>query len=410
MKRILSTILLLTTVATTAFAQSFVVSPQAIVVNPAPSFGVSVWLDRDPSGDRTPTYQVGEDVKISVRPDESSWVYVFDVRSTGEVTQIFPNGYESSNYVNAGETLTFPPTRGRYVLTIEPPMGLSKVIAIASKKRLDTSTLASFRREGDLFAQSNIGEQGFIQSFAIVVRPVPQNEWVTDTALYNVGTQPAEPRFGTLDVQSTPNRASVYVDGTFVGYTPLVYGAEAGSHDVSVEADGYETYSTRVNVRGGQTATVNARLNQVRRAGTANFTSSPSGADVYVDGRYIGTTPTGPVRFDAGSYSARFDLSGYDSTTVNFEVRSNQDRSVNAQLRAQRSAVIVQGNIGGAVVFIDGRQVGALPSGSGRLQVNDVAPGRHELVVIAPGYATYVTTFNVSAGRDAELNVRQSRF
>jgi hypothetical protein len=103
-------------------------------------------------------------------------------------------------------------------------------------------------------------------------------------------------------------------------------------------------------------------------------------------------------------------LAGYQSTTVSFDARSGENRSVNAQLRAQNASVTIQGNIGGAVVFIDGRQVGMLPNGSGRLQVNDVAPGRHELVVVSPGYATYVTTFNVSAGRDAELNVRQSRF
>ncbi len=411
MKRLLSAVLLFA-LTSTVLAQGFVVSPQAIVVNPAPSFGVQVWLDRDTSGNGTPTYQVGEEVKISVRPDASSWVYVFDVRPNGDITQIFPNRYDSSNYVSGGETRTFPPSGARYVFNIAPPTGLSKVIAIASKTRLDTSTLASFQREGDLFAQSTIGEQGFIQSFAIVVRPVPQAEWVSDTVLYRVGGQASqpEPQYGTIDVRSTPNRASVYLDGAFIGYTPLTYGASVGRHDVSVESSGYDTYATSVDVRNGQTVSVNARLNEQRRDGTASFTSSPSGADVYVSGRYVGTTPTGQVTFEPGNYTARFELPGYETTTVSFDVRSNQDRSVNAQLRAQNASVTVQGNIGGALVFIDGRQVGTLPNGSGRLRIDAVSPGRHELVVIAPGYATYVTSFNVSAGRDVELNVRQSRF
>lgn len=409
MKRLFGAILLLA-LATMVFGQGFVVSPQAIVVNPAPSFGVQVWLDRDTTGQGTPTYQVGEEIKISVRPDASSWIYVFDVRPNGDITQIFPNSYDNSNYVNANETRTFPPSGARYVFNIAPPLGLSKVIAIASKSQLDTSTLARFQREGDLFAQSTIGEQGFIQSFAIVVRPVPQNDWVTDTVLYSVGTQPSQPQFGSIDFQSNPSRASVYLDGTFIGYTPLSFGAAIGRHNVSIERDGYDTFTTTVDVRAGQTQSVNARLSQQRRAGTVSFTSSPSGADVYVDGSYVGTTPTGQVRFEAGNYTARFDLAGYQSTTVSFDARSGENRSVNAQLRAQNASVTIQGNIGGAVVFIDGRQVGMLPNGSGRLQVNDVAPGRHELVVVAPGYATYVTTFNVNAGRDAELNVRQSRF
>src|SRR5690606_42120690 len=88
MKRLLglSALLLL------SFASAqIVVSPQAIVVNPRPSFGVDVWLDRDTSGDSTPSYQIGEEIRISVRPAETSFVYQFDVKSTGEITQIFPN-------------------------------------------------------------------------------------------------------------------------------------------------------------------------------------------------------------------------------------------------------------------------------------------------------------------------------
>jgi len=409
MKRLFGAILLLV-LAPAVAAQGFVVSPQAIVVNPAPGFGVQVWLDRDPSGDAIPTYQVGEDVKISVRVDDSSWVYIFDVRPSGEITQIFPNRYSSDNRLSAGETRTFPPSGARYVFSIEPPLGLSKVIAIASKSQLDTSTLARFQRESDIFAQSTIGEQGFIQSFAIVVRPIPQRDWVSDTALYSVGSQPATPQFGTVNFASTPSRASVYLDGQFIGYTPLSFGAAKGRHDVRIELDGYDPYTTTIDVRAGQTQSVTARLNQQVRAGMVEFTSSPSGADVYVDGRYVGTTPTGQIQFDAGSYTARFDLPGYDSMSVTFRARSGENRSVSVQLVAQSGTVVVQGNIGGALVFIDGRQVGTLPSGSGRLQINDVSPGTHELVVIAPGYATYVTSFNVGAGRTVTLNVRQSRF
>jgi hypothetical protein len=387
-----------------------VVSPQAIVVNPAPSFGVDVWLDRDTSGNGSPEYQVGETISISVRAQEASYVYLFDVRPNGDVTQIFPNRYDSNNYLGAGETRTLPPSGARYVFNIAPPRGLSKVIAVASKWELDTRQLASFQRENDIFAQSTIGEQGFIQNFAIIVRPVPQQSWVTDTALYYVGNRPEQAAFGTIRFSSSPTGANVYLDGDFVGYTPMSFGTRPGNHDVRFEAEGYETFTTRVNVRPGGTESVNANLEPVRRAGTASFTSSPSGADVYVDGRYVGTTPTGAVRFDQGRYSARFDLPGYDSTTVNFEVRSGDNRTVSSQLAPQRATVVVQGNIGGALVFLDGRQVGMLPSGSGRLTLSDVSSGSHELVVMAPGYATYITTFSVSAGRTTELNVRQSRY
>lgn len=393
-----------------AYAQGFVVSPQAIVVNPRPSFGVEVWLDRDSSGDATPEYQIGEEVSISVRPAEASYVYLFDVKSTGEITQIFPNRFDTNNYLRAGETRTFPPSGARYVFNIAPPRGLSKVIAVASKTELDTRTLASFRSEADMFPQSNIGESGFIESFAIIVRPVPQQDWVTDTALYYVGNRPQQAEFGTLRFSSTPSGADVYLDGEFIGYTPLRFGTRPGTHRVRVELDGYEPFSTSVNLRGGEVLDVDARLQAQARPGTVAFTSSPSGADVYVDGRYVGTTPTGAIRFDDGTYTARFELAGYQTTTVTFRARAGENRSVAASMQAQLGSILVQGNVGGALVFVDGRQVGTLASGSGRFELRDVSSGVHEVVVMAPGYATYVTTVNVQAGRTSEVNVRQSRF
>src|SRR5690606_14828561 len=127
-------------------------------------------------------------------------------------------------------------------------------------------------------------------------------------------------------------------------------------------------------------------------------------------GNYVGTTPTGSIRFQAGSYQASFELPGYQSQSVNFDVNAGRDRSVDVSLRGMQATVVVQANVGGAQVFIDGSLAGSIPNGTGRLQVSNVQSGSHELVVIAPGFATYVTTFNAQGGSTVELNVRQSRF
>ncbi|HZW27490.1 MAG TPA: PEGA domain-containing protein [Trueperaceae bacterium] len=406
LKRLLGLALLF---ASAASAQ-IVVSPQSIVVNPRPSFGVDVWLDRDTSGDGAPSYQVGDEIRISVRPAEDSYVYVFDVKPNGEVTQIFPNRFDSDNFVRGGRTVTLPPSGARYVFNIAPPRGLSKVIAVASRTQLDTRQLARFDDEDDLFAHSTIGEEGFVQGFRIIVNPIPQADWVTDTALYYVGDRPAQAAYGTLQLRSTPSGAEAYVDGSFVGYTPLSFGTRPGRHEVRFVLAGYEEFTTSVNVSPGRTEPVNATLQQRVRAGTATFTSSPSGADVFVDGRYVGTTPTGSIRFQPGQYEATFELPGYQSQTIGFRVSQDRDTVVDASLRGTSSVVVIQANVGGATVFLDGAFAGNIPNGTGRLELRDVQPGRHEIVVMAPRYSTYVTTFTLEPGRTVELNVRQSRF
>jgi hypothetical protein len=388
-----------------------VVSPQSIVVNPRPSFSVEVFTDKDTSGNGTPTYQIGEAISVGVRVSEASYVYVFNIKSTGEVQQILPNRYDAdgqNNYLQAGETKYFPPRGARYAFNIDGPNGLDKVIAVASRSQLDTSQLAAFGSDPN-FASSNIGESGFAQTFSIVVTPITQNDWTTDTALTYVGSRPSAPVFGNVGINSNPGGAEAYVDGQFVGYTPVTFGTRSGSHNVEVRLSGYDTYTTSVNVPGGQTVSVNAGLVQTARNGSVTFTSNPSGAEVYVNGQYVGTTPTGAFSYAQGNYTAQFRLGGYNDGSLSFSVSANSNQTVRADLAPVAGSLRVRANVGGAVVFLNGQQVGTVPNGTGELTLNNLPTGTHELVVIAPGFRTFVGDFNVRGGQTTDLSVVQSK-
>ncbi|CAN5886546.1 PEGA domain-containing protein [soil metagenome] len=412
MKKILSLFSLFVLLSSVAFAQeSVVISPQSIVVNPKPSFGIEVFTDRDTSGDSIPTYQIGEQITIGVRVSSSAYIYLFNIKSNGEIQQILPNRYDQqgqNNFLEVGQTRYFPRPDAPYTFDIAGPRGLDKVIAVASKDPLDTSQLASFSNDPN-FASSNVGESSFAQSLSIVVRPKPQNSWVTDTALLYVGSAPATPVYGTLNITSNPSGAEAYVDGQFVGYTPVRYGTQSGSHEVRVQLSGYNTFSSNVNLSGGQSLRVDAGLTAVRRTGTVSFSSQPRGAQVYVNGSLIGTTPTASATLDEGSYQARFSLRGYSDTTTNFTVNANSSQSVSGNLQPLSGTLVITANVGGAAVLINGQQVGIIPSGSGRLTVPELPTGSHELVVAAPGFRTFMTEFQIDPGQTTEIRVQQSR-
>ena len=388
-----------------------VVSPQSIVVNPLPSFEVDVFTDRDTSGDATPSYQIGENISIGVRVSEDAFVYLFNVRSNGVVDQILPNRLDANgenNRVRAGQTKYFPPQNAGYNFSVDGPQGLDKVIAVASKDSLNTSQLARFSGEAD-FATSSIGEEGFADTLSIIVRPISQDSWVTDTALFYVGSRPSAPVFGSLSINSTPNGAEAYVDGQFVGFTPVRYGTRSGSRNVEVRLNGYDTFNTSVNVQGGRTTPVNANLTQVQRSGTVSFNSNPSGATVTVNGQTYGETPTGAITLDTGTYDARFSLGGYSDVSVRFTVNAGSDQDVNASLEARRGGVNVRANVGGAKVFINGSEVGTVPNGTGLLNVGNLPNGSHELVVIAPGFRTHLSEFQIRGGQTTDVRVSQTR-
>ena len=402
-------------------AQEAVLSPEAIVVNPLPSFETEVFLDKDPSGTGRPNYTIGESVRVGVRVSEDAYVYLFNVRSDGSIDQILPNNYDANgqnNFLRGGETKYFPPEGADYSFQIDAPGGLDKVIALASHTPLDTSTLASFENDPN-FASSNLGEQAFAEGLSVIVRPLPQDDWVTDTVLFYVSGAPAAPpqtaptpatQFGTVSVTSDPSGARVFIDNVFVGTTPLQNGTLSGTHRVRVEAEGYTPFETDIDVVGGETRGIQTTLQAAaptQELGQAGFDSTPSGAEVYVDGQPVGTTPLTNVRLAAGSHQARFILEGVGEDTVDFTVRSGGYKSVSGVLRAQQGTLELTGNVGGANVFIDGSRVGTIPNGSGRLTFENLSPGTHEITVTAPGFTTFVGEFEILSGQATSLSVSQ---
>ncbi|MDZ7704781.1 MAG: PEGA domain-containing protein [Trueperaceae bacterium] len=387
-----------------------VISPQSIVVNPQPSFDVDVFVDKDRTGEAAPVYDIGEEIRIGVTVNEDAYIYLFNVRSNGAVTRILPNRLDEAsrnNFVRAGETRFFPPPDARYTFNVDGPRGLDKVIALASQEQIDTSALAQFQAESD-FAESVQSEESFAQTLSIVVNPLPQNEWVTDTALFYVGQRPATPVYGTIDIRSNPSGARAFVDGQFVGTTPVSFSPRAGEHSVRIERADFETFTTTVNVRGGQTLQISAQLEPVVRTGTASFESVPSGADVFVGGEFIGTTPTGRVTLEEGSYQARFSLPGYQDATLRFQITRNSNQLVRAELVRSRGQLTVQSNLTGARVFINGDQVGTT-GGNGNLTVGDLPVGFHQVVVLASGYNAFVTEFEIRAGQNTTVSASLSR-
>ena len=165
-------------------------STQSIIVNPVPTtLEARVWVDRDTSGTRTPTYRIGDRIRLSVSVNENAHVYLFALSPDGTVDQILPNRLGGSNYVRRGEVRTFPSAGDNFIFNVGGPAGLNKVLVIASRRPLNLSELSSFQA-GQAFATVQPqGSQQLAQALSIVVnpvtQPVPQQDWVSDIVFFN---------------------------------------------------------------------------------------------------------------------------------------------------------------------------------------------------------------------------------
>jgi Domain of unknown function (DUF4384) len=174
------------------------ISPQSIIVNPVQaSLSVNVSVDRAGSN---PVYNIGDSIRVNVRVSDDAYVYLFSVHADGQIDQILPNRLSGgSQFLRAGESRSFPPAGGAYTLSVDGPSGQDKVLAVASKRQLDTSEIASFRGNQPFATSSIQGQDNLARALSIVVQPVPASDWVTDVTYFQV-----QPRYATATPAPAP--------------------------------------------------------------------------------------------------------------------------------------------------------------------------------------------------------------
>jgi|GEM_PF-3336432 len=110
-------------------------------------FKVEIYPDRGESA----IYYEGEFVKFHLKSTKDCYIYIYHMDSEGKVILLFPNAFNSDNYISADKLCTIPETGSGFKLQISPPFGNEIVKAIALLqpiKEIDTSGLS--KEEGFL--------------------------------------------------------------------------------------------------------------------------------------------------------------------------------------------------------------------------------------------------------------------
>ncbi|MCX7741070.1 MAG: PEGA domain-containing protein, partial [Meiothermus sp.] len=315
------------------FAAAQGLRPQGIIVNPLPppDLQVRVWVDKDPSKTGNPVYQFGEPIRISVQVTQPAYVYLFSVRATGEIVGILPNAFEQQNFLQAGEVRTFPGAGARYTFTVEGPAGQDRVLAVASRRPLDVSEIIDIQT-GRARIQ---GADNLARSLSIVVTPLPPSDWVTDEAYFIAGfLPPPPPTTGTLLLRSTPSGAEARINGRPVGSTPLTLELLPGSYELELRRSGYDPLRVSFTIRSGQTTQLELTLTaSPPPTGTLAVESTPRGADVLVNGRFVGRTPLN-LALSPGFYSVEVRRSGFSPFRTSVSIQPGRTTRLSVNLVA----------------------------------------------------------------------------
>jgi len=140
---------------------------------------------------------------------------------------------------------------------------------------------------------------------------------------------------GQVAIDSTPQGAQVQLDGKTdpSWVTPFTLsGLAPGQHTVTVSKAGYSTDTRNVEVASGSKAFVVTHLGQLMA--TLAVTSTPAGANVYVDGRDTGKLTPAQVSVEKGQHVVLVRKQGYIDETTSAQFVLAQTVSFSPTLRS----------------------------------------------------------------------------
>lgn len=165
---------------------------------------------------------------------------------------------------------------------------------------------------------------------------------------------------GVLIVETDPSDgAAVYVDGDRYGQTPMtLYGSlPAGRHSLRIDHPRYQTITENVITVPGKTVRVKKTL--LPAFATISVTTDPVDADVYLDGRPVGTAP---LTYDRIPVEEEVTISlrhaEMERMAIPVTLKKGEVRPMNIVLPEKSAKLSVFSFPQGAEVFIDKKESG----------------------------------------------------
>jgi len=151
-------------------------------------------------------------------------------------------------------------------------------------------------------------------------------------------------------------------------------------------------------------------IERAAEEGRLRVSSSPSGADVYLNNRYAGKTPLSMEQIRVGEYSLRLEIPGYHSWTRNIRITPDRIAIMHADLERiqQYGSIAIRADQDNARIYLDGQYKG-LTERNRNVILEQVTEGFHDIRVTLSGYQDWTQRVQVRPNQRVQLNVNLER-
>ena len=204
------------------------------------------------------------------------------------------------------------------------------------------------------------------------------------------------PAWADIGISSEPDGATLLVDGTETGVTPVVAEIVRGARELELVLPGYKVWQMEIDVIEGEPQNL-PTIRLEKADGVISVVTSPSGAAVTVNGRYRGRSPVQLALNPGQTYRIGASKAGYKPVTRAVSVRSEQREILRLDLSANLGVVRIESWPADASIYVNGARRGQ------GTQVLTLPAMPQAIEIRKDGYATFRTTVTPRPGFDQRV-------
>jgi hypothetical protein len=189
--------------------------------------------------------------------------------------------------------------------------------------------------------------------------------WNVEDARPQVASANLFSNMGTLEIQSIPNGANVFLDGKPRGKTPFSEKIEQGERKIRVELKGYNTHEQNIVVTKDAKKDVAVTLQLL--PGNLNVKTNPPGASVTLNDRQYQNSPVEIKDLQPGDYKLKVEKEGRDPVEKDVKITAGETSDVLISLDSNWGGIDLVANPPGVTIYIDGRKLGVSAEGEDKL-------------------------------------------
>lgn len=156
---------------------------------------------------------------------------------------------------------------------------------------------------------------------------------------------------GSMNINSEPAGAQIFVDNSFIGVTPISLKKVAeGAHEIRLKKENYIEWTQRVVVHSFQPTDVKATLKV--SPGILTINTVPAGASVSLKGNTVAETPHTLTNISPGEVVVHLEKPGYESWTTSVLISPNSHEVLDVHLEEKKGMFNVSSKPDSAGVYL----------------------------------------------------------